>query len=396
MTEKNNISSIYIMQGLTLLLLLFANDLYAPGVQAWLANNVANVDRMGLADWVFPGFLFMIGMAIPFSISNKISEGMDTFSIAKHIIGKTISLLVIGVLMINSDRVNSEITGMSKNLWTIIMYVGIFLVWNKYTENDKNFFTLSGLRLAGVTILVALVLKFNSGEIENNGSLITGSWGIFGIIGWGYLIAAFVYLAVRNSILNTIVAIFFFLAFNVLSNLNLLNSINIIKPVFGVVIEGSVPLFVLSGVFTTLLLEKYSKTNFPKFIISLVTIGVISILAGLVLSNLFITAKMQPTAGWALICVGISMLLFSLLYWIIDIKKHIRWSFFLKPAGENSFTTYIIAAVLYCLISVTGIPILIYKQSEVHLLVIAGSLIWALVSVGLASILARYNIRLKL
>lgn len=396
MTEKNNISSIYIMQGLTLLLLLFANDLYAPGVQAWLANNVANVDRMGLADWVFPGFLFMIGMAIPFSISNKISEGMDTFSIAKHIIGKTISLLVIGVLMINSDRVNSEITGMSKNLWTIIMYVGIFLVWNKYTENDKNFFTLSGLRLAGVTILVALVLKFNSGEIENNGSLITGSWGIFGIIGWGYLIAAFVYLAVRNSILNTIVAIFFFLAFNVLSNLNLLNSINIIKPAFGVVIEGSVPLFVLSGVFTTLLLEKYSKTNFPKFIISLVTIGVISILAGLVLSNLFITAKMQPTAGWALICVGISMLLFSLLYWIIDIKKHIRWSFFLKPAGENSFTTYIITAVLYCLISVTGIPILIYKQSEVHLLVIAGSLIWALVSVGLASILARYNIRLKL
>jgi len=384
------------MQGLTLLLLLFANDLYAPGVQAWLANNVANVDRMGLADWVFPGFLFMIGMAIPFSISNKISEGMDTFSIAKHIIGKTISLLVIGVLMINSDRVNSEITGMSKNLWTIIMYVGIFLVWNKYTENDKNFFTLSGLRLAGVTILVALVLKFNSGEIENNGSLITGSWGIFGIIGWGYLIAAFVYLAVRNSILNTIVAIFFFLAFNVLSNLNLLNSINIIKPVFGVVIEGSVPLFVLSGVFTTLLLEKYSKTNFPKFIISLVTIGVISILAGLVLSNLFITAKMQPTAGWALICVGISMLLFSLFYWIIDIKNHIRWSFFLKPAGENSFTTYIIAAVLYCLISVTGIPILIYKQSEVHLLVIAGSLIWALVSVGLASILARYNIRLKL
>lgn len=396
MDTNYRISSIDIMQGLTLLLLLFANDLYAPGVQAWLANNVANVDRMGLADWVFPGFLFMIGMAIPFSISNKISEGMDTFSIAKHIIGKTISLLVIGVLMINSDRVNSEITGMSKNLWTIIMYVGIFLVWNKYTENDKNFFTLSGLRLAGVTILVALVLKFNSGEIENNGSLITGSWGIFGIIGWGYLIAAFVYLAVRNSILNTIVAIFFFLAFNVLSNLNLLNSINIIKPVFGVVIEGSVPLFVLSGVFTTLLLEKYSKTNFPKFIISLVIIGVISILAGLVLSNLFITAKMQPTAGWALICVGISMLLFSLLYWIIDIKKHIRWSFFLKPAGENSFTTYIIAAVLYCLISVTGIPILIYKQSEVHLLVIAGSLIWALVSVGLASILARYNIRLKL
>jgi heparan-alpha-glucosaminide N-acetyltransferase len=396
MDTNYRISSIDIMKGLTLVLLLIANDLYTPGVQVWLTNNVSDIDSMNLADWVFPAFLFMIGMAIPFSIGNKISEKQDTFSIAKHIIGKTISFLVIGVLMLNSDRVNSEITGMSKNLWTILMYVGVFLVWNKYTESDKNFFTLSALRLAGVAILVALVLKFNSGEIENNGSLITGSWGIFGIIGWGYLIAAFVYLAVRNSILNTVVAIFFFLAFNILSSLNLLNSINIIKPLFGVIIEGSVPIFVLSGVFTTLLLEKYSKNNFPKFIIPLVTIGVISILAGIVLRNLLIVAKIQPTPGWVLICVGISMLLFSLIYWIIDIKKNIRWSFFLKQAGENSFTTYITASVLYCLISLTTIPILIYKQSGVPLLVISGSLIWSLVSVGLASILARYNVRLKI
>jgi heparan-alpha-glucosaminide N-acetyltransferase len=396
MAESNRISSISIMRGLTLLLLLFANDLYLPGVQVWLANNVAGVDRMHLADWVFPGFLFMVGMTIPFSIGNKISEKQETFSIVKHIIRKTISLLVIGVLMINSDRVNTEITGLSKNLWTIFMYAGVFLVWNKYTENDKNFFTLSALRLAGLAILVALVLKFSSGRIENNGSLITGSWGIFGVIGWGYLIAALVYLAVRNSILNTVVAIFFFLAFNILSSLNLLDSIKIIKPVFGVIIEGSVPLFVLSGVFTTLLLDKYSETNFPKLIISLVTIGVISILAGLVLKNLFIVAKMPATPGWVLICTGLSILLFSLLYWIIDIKKQIKWSFFLKSAGENSFTTYITASVLYCLISLTGIPILIYKQSGVPLLAIGGSFIWALVSVGLASLLARYNIRLKL
>jgi heparan-alpha-glucosaminide N-acetyltransferase len=396
MTENNNISSIYIMQGLTLFLLIMANDLYSPGIQVWLANNVVSIDRMGLADWIFPGFLFVIGMAIPFSIGNKISEKQDTFSIAKHIIRKTISLLVIGVLMINSDRVNSEITGISKNLWTIFMYVGMFLIWNKYTENDKNFFTLAALRLAGVAILVALVLKFNSGEMENNGSLVTGSWGVLGVIGWGYLIAALVYLAVRNSILNTVVAMFFFLAFNVLSSLNLLESIKIIKPVFGVIIEGSVPIFVLSGVLAALLLDKYSKNNLPMLIISFVSIGVISILAGLFLRNLLIVAKLSATPGWALICVGISMLLFSLLYWIIDIKKHTSWSFLLKPAGENCFTTYIIAVVLYCLISLTGIPVLIYKQSGVPLLVIGGSLIWALVSVGSASLLARYNIRLKL
>jgi heparan-alpha-glucosaminide N-acetyltransferase len=396
MTEKNNISSIYIMQGLTLILLLISNDFYPPGVQLWLSDNVVDVDRMSFPDWIFPSFLYMIGMAIPYSIGKKNSEKLDTFSISKQIIGKAISLLIIGVLMINSDRVNPEFTGMNKNIWSILMYIGVFLVWNKYFETDKNFFTLAALRLTGLTILVALVLKFNSGEIVNNGSLITGSWGILGTIGWGYLIASFVYLAVRNSLLNTVVALIFFLCFNILSSLDLLYSLNIIKPVFGVIIEGSVPLFVLSGVLTALLLEKYSKTNFSKFITSIITIGTTSILAGVVLTYLFSNAKIQPTTGWALVCIGISMLLFSFLYWIIDIKKHIRWSFFLKPAGENSFSTYITAAVLYCLISLTGLPVLIYKQSGVPLLVIGGSLIWALVSVGLASLLARYNIRLNL
>ena len=150
---------------------------------------------MGLADWVFPGFLFMVGMAIPYSIGKRISQKQETNKIARHIIIRTISLLIIGVLMLNSGRVNPELTGIGKNLWAILMYTGVFLFWNNYKENDKNFFTITGLRLTGIAMLVFLVFKFKSGEIENNGSLITGWWGILGLIGWGYLVSAFVYLA---------------------------------------------------------------------------------------------------------------------------------------------------------------------------------------------------------
>jgi predicted acyltransferase len=276
------------------------------------------------------------------------------------------------------------------------MYVGVFLIWNKYQENDKNFFTIAGLRLAGIAILVALVYKFRSGEVENNGSLITSWWGILGLIGWGYLVSAFIYLAVRESILNTVVAFLFFLALNILSKLDLLNSLNPLKSIFGVIIEGNVPLIVLSGLLTTLILKKYSKSDFRKTIVTIVTIGVLSILAGFILRKWFIISKIQATPSWGLICNGISMMLFALLYWIIDIKKHIRWTFFLKPAGENSLTTYLAPDILYYLIWSTGIPILIYKQSDVPLIVIAGSVIWALLMVGLTALLVRYNIKLKL
>jgi len=396
MIDSNRIYSIDIMRGLTLVLMLFVNDLYMPGVPSWLGHRAANFDGMGLADWVFPGFLFMLGMAIPYSIGKRIKEGQDSFSISKHILRRSVSLLIIGVLMLNSERVNPELTGISKNLWAILMYIGVFLIWNKYRENEKNFFTLTTLKLVGVAILVGLVFKFRSGEMVNNGSLITSWWGILGLIGWGYLVSAFIYLLVRDSILNTVVAFLFFLTFNILSKLNLLNYLDPVKPILGVIIEGNVPLIVIAGMLITLILKKYSKSDYLKTIAILTSIGILSIIIGFILRKWFIISKIQATPSWGLICNGISMLLFALLYWIIDIKKHIKWTFFLKPAGENSLTTYLAPDIIYFLIWSTGIPILIYKHSGVPIIVIAGSIVWALLMVGLTALLVRFNIKLRL
>ena len=65
MTDNNRILSIDVMRGLTILLMLFVNDLYMPGVPEWLGHRAADYDGMGLADWLFPGLLFIVGMAIP-------------------------------------------------------------------------------------------------------------------------------------------------------------------------------------------------------------------------------------------------------------------------------------------------------------------------------------------
>ena len=196
MTSSTRIQSIDIMRGLTLVLMLFVNDLYMPGVPSWLGHTKADFDGMGLADWVFPGFLFMVGMAIPFAIGGRIKKGEDNFAVSRHILIRTISLLIIGVLMLNSGRVDPELTGMSKNLWSLLMYTGVFLVWNSYSEDSSKIMSTMGFKLLGMALLVFLVFRFNSGKEVNNGSLITGWWGILGLIGWGYLVAAFVYLFV--------------------------------------------------------------------------------------------------------------------------------------------------------------------------------------------------------
>jgi heparan-alpha-glucosaminide N-acetyltransferase len=396
MPESNRIHSIDIMRGLTLILMLFVNDLHMPGVPAWLGHRAADFDGLGLADWVFPGFMFMVGMAIPFAIGNRIKKGENNLSISKHILIRSLSLLVIGVLMSNSRNVNGEFTGISKSIWSFIMYSGVFLIWNDYKETDKNKVLILCLKMAGLAMIIPMVYIFRSGSLPENGFSFR-SWGILGTIGWGYLAASFIYLFFRDNIMKTSFALIFFLALNILSKLHLLDFMNPVKPVFGVLLNGNAPFIVLSGLLITLILKKYSKTDDGKAALIILSLGIVSIAAGLILRNWFIISKIQSTPSWGLLCNGISMVLFSLLFWIIDLKKYSSWASFLKPAGENSLTVYLVPDMFYYIIWQFGLPLLFYKNSGTPLVVITGSIVWALIMGALLPVLlARIKFRLKL
>jgi heparan-alpha-glucosaminide N-acetyltransferase len=394
--SSDRISSIDIMRGLTLLLMLFVNDLNMDVAPAWLGHMKADFDGMGLADWVFPGFLFMVGMAIPFSFSNRISKGLTVAENSRHIFTRTISLLIIGVLMLNTGRVNPKLTGLSENLWALLMYLGVFLIWNDYRDKDKKFFIFTGLRLAGMALLVFLVLKFRSGQPENDGSLITGWWGILGLIGWGYLVSAFTYLLCRDSILKSVAFAEFFLVLNILSGLKLLEFLNPVKPYLGVIIGGNVPFIVLTGLIAGLVLRKSISSGHKMVILNFLGMGAFCLIAGLLLRRWFILSKILATPSWGMVCCGISFFVFTLIYVVTDVFKKKAWASFFKPAGENSLTTYMAPDILYYLIWMTGIPLLFYKNSTEPLIVVIGSIIWAILMVWLTALLKRLRISLKL
>jgi heparan-alpha-glucosaminide N-acetyltransferase len=384
------------MRGLTLILMLFVNDLNMNIAPSWLGHQAAEFDGMGLADWVFPGFLFIVGMAIPFALSKRFSSGESVYDISRHILTRTLSLLIIGVLMLNGGRVNPELTGISKNLWAILMYVGVFLFWNDYPNKENNFFTVTGLKFLGLAIFAFLILKFKSGQPANNGSLITGWWGILGLIGWAYLVSAFTYILCRDSIVKTSLIAVLFLILNILSSLKLLGFLDPVKPFLGIIIEGNNPLIVLTGLIAGLIIKQIPSKDFRIVILIFICLGLLYMAFGFFLRRWFIISKIQATPSWGMICSGISMLVFITLYWIADVRGKIRWAEFLRPAGENSLTTYIAPDILYYLIWSSAIPVLIYKQSHEPLIVIAGSIIWALLMVGLTALLARLKIRLRL
>ena len=395
MEKTPRIASVDIMRGLTLLLMLFVNDLNMKVAPAWLGHMKADFDGMGLADWVFPGFLFIVGMAIPFALSGRMKKGETTLKIFLHILIRTVSLLIIGVLMLNTGRVNPETTGMGKDLWALLMYISVFFIWNDYpAERRKLLFII--LRMAGVSALIFLVIIFRSGPVDDPGWLITGWWGILGLIGWGYLAASLIYLGTRDSVTGVTVAVIFFLTVNILDAGGFLGFLDPVRPVLGIIIQGNVPLIVLTGMLAGILIRKMKDSGSERILILFIALGLLSLISGFILRNWFIISKIQATPSWGMICSGISFLVFALIYWLADVKEWRRWAGFVRPAGKHSLTTYLAPDILYHAIWMTALPVLIYKQSSEPLVVIIGSIAWALLMAGLTALLARINIKLKL
>jgi len=298
--------------------------------------------------------------------------------------------------MLNTSRVDPELTGISKNLWALLMYFAVFLVWNNYRSKDEKPFTVTGFRLAGIGLLIILIFKFKSGQPENDGSLITGWWGILGLIGWGYLAAALTYILCRNSLFLTALAAALFLGLNILASLGLSAFLDPIRPLLGVIIDGNVPFIVISGMFVGLMLKNSAGTGNKTLIRNLVISGVLSLAAGFLLREWFILSKIKATPSWGLVCTGISILVFTIIYVISDVFGKTGWAEFFRPAGENSLTTYLVPNILYHLIWMGGLPVFFYKQSQILPIVIGGSIIWAILMVWLAAFLKRLGISLKL
>jgi len=393
--KSNRILSIDIMRGLTLFLMLFVNDLFEPGVPGWMVHAKANFDGMGLADWVFPGFLFMVGMSIPYAISSRMKSGETKWKVFLHILIRTASLLLIGVLMLNSERLNPELSGISKSLFAILMYIFIFLIWNKYPENSKLKKLFPGLKILGILGLGTLAFIFKAGEAGHVTWFETGWWGILGLIGWGYLVAATASLFIGSKLWPTVVLWFTFIGINILSQLGILGFLKFLNPVFGVILSGNVPMIVLAGLVVSLILK---QSNFKpgKTAGIILLMGICSLAIGFFLRNWFIISKIHGTPSWGMICNGISMMVFALLFWMVDIQGKSKWAAIFKPAGQNSLTTYLAPDVIYFAIWGLSLPLFFYKQESSQLLAVCSSLAWALAMVGFAALLSRINIRLKL
>src|SRR5664279_4065733 len=156
-TSSSRIQSIDVFRALTMLLMIFVNDLWTlKGVPKWMEHSQTFEDYMGLADTVFPCFLFIVGMSIPFAIKRRIDSGNTNLKIIIHIAIRTFALLIMGIFTVNLGSLDSKLTGISEPFFEILMVIGFFLCWNVYPKQEKSSKYISAtLQAVGFTVLIS-------------------------------------------------------------------------------------------------------------------------------------------------------------------------------------------------------------------------------------------------
>lgn len=415
--NDQRILSIDIFRGVTIFMMVFVNELAGVSdIPQWMKHVPPGVDGMTFVDVVFPAFLFIVGMAIPFAVRNRIKKDTSQLHFWKHVLIRTLGLLVLGFYMVNSEEMNPEANLIPKRWWAAALYIAAILIWNRYpkTESRSRCNWYVGLRWLGVMVLTILFFLYRKGPEGDLGGMTTSWWGILGLIGWAYLLSMILFMAGQKTDFNIrsadenqeisagkykkglrILAIIFLLllAFVLILFSGVSDQVALLQWFRGQSGHLVHTLIVLSGILCSLLLVQSDLQRHPyRKIRYMLVLGLMLGAAGYLSQPFGGISKIGATPAWALYSASICCLVFSLIYFLVDLKGIKNWANFLKPAGENPLLTYILPALFYAIAGYTFIPDVLSQGAPGMLY----ALVFSLFILWLARMLTRAGIRLHL
>jgi heparan-alpha-glucosaminide N-acetyltransferase len=396
-TGASRVVSIDIFRGLTMAVMIFVNELAdVRGLPWWTYHAPGNVNVMTYVDMVFPFFLFIVGMSLPLSIAQRLKRNSSLPALWGHVVIRVLGLVVLGLIVANAGRADPARMGFSGSLWALLGLTCAALYLNIYVKSGRYPWYSRVLRLVGIAGVIVLFALFRRTTHAGHVAWIDGSYPeILGLIGYSYLAVAILYIPTRRwawapyiwfALLVTLCALF---AGKVIG---LPGHIPLYLWPFG---NGAMACIVMAGVITSSIFLGADRPPARWRAMSIAAgFGLLMLAAGKAFTPLGIS-KIRATPTWSLYSIGGAVLLFTLLYWICDVKQWTRWAVSVRAAGSNTLMAYLLPDLWYFLTVATGATYL-----ETHFNwgwpgVVKTSL-FTLLILALAAVLTKARVRLQL
>ena len=270
-----------------------------------LADQMIHPDWHGFAfyDLIFPLFLFIAGLASPYSVVKELELGKSKSQMTLRIIKRTIILILLGLIINQGIHIMpiSEI-----RFGSVLGRIGIAYMFANFIFIYSKKEWMNYLWFAGLLIGYYLILKFTSAPGFPTGDLTQA--GNFASYLDRLIMPGKLYLGNHDPE-------------------GLASSLPAISTgLLGILVGNYI---------------KNNASNGTKKCVRMAIIGIIFILISLIWNLDFPINKNLWSSSFVMLTGGISILLFTLFYYIIDVKGYRKWAYFFKVIGVNSILIYI-------------------------------------------------------
>ncbi|KIC90700.1 DUF5009 domain-containing protein [Flavihumibacter solisilvae] len=380
------------LRALTMLLMIIVNDLWSlKGIPGWLEHVPADADGMGLADVVFPGFLFIVGMSVPFAVGNRRQKGENRWQISYHIAERGVALLVMGLFLVNGEYINELATGFQRGWWNILACTGFILIWNKYPSTWSRPLVYT-LKIAGALTLLTLAICYRGGEDNAISYFNTWWWGILGLIGWAYLLSSLLYVWCNGNPAWLFAGWLASILLCAANHSGFLPGEAWWRKFISPIGEGAMTGFTIGGAFAAEIFRRRSASA-KNWYASFAGAAIVLLAIGFATRPLWGISKIRATPSWVMICSAIMLLAFIFMYRLAENRRS-GWYEIIRPAGTETLLCYLIPYYCY------GIVQLAQWWLPDPLLTgwigIFKSVLFAIIVIQAAGLLSKKLIRLRL
>ena len=359
--SSSRIPSVDALRGFVMFTMIYVNDIAcAPDkiVPPWM-KHFHGKSGMTFVDLVFPAFLFIVGMSIPFGLGARLNKGETLWRIVLHILTRTLALLGIGIMMVN-ETPDSKVMGWSAALWSTLMFLFAILAFcticpgSGVTDETKlrTWRHLSlALRVVGFVGLAWLAFAFRG---ENGRRIITVSpisihtewYGILGLIGWAYLVSSILYLIFRGNRLALLGCVVLLMCLYPAARNGAFDDFWLAHYVGVGETLGSQASITTSGMLlVSILLSSDTTAVRARIRVTMLFVAGFAA-AALLLNPVYGINKNNATPSWCLWSCAITALFWLVFYWICDVHPV---GYIAKPlsiAGQNVLLAYLLSEML--------------------------------------------------
>lgn len=251
-------------------------------------------------DLIFPLFLFLAGVATPYSIGNQLSRGKSKRSILFKVITRGLLLAVLGVVYNNGLTIKPieeiRIGSVLGRIGLAYMFANIIYL---YTKQRGQIVSIIGILIGyWALLLLGSAPGYSAGDLTLEGNVVSY---IDTLIMPGYIPGH--------------------------------------DPEGWV---GTIPAIAtaLLGIFTGNRLKSVVKGEANRTALLIAGVGLSLVIVGQLWNFILPINKNLWTSSFVLFAGGVAMMLMSLFYYIIDIKGYHKWTLFFKVIGMNSILIY--------------------------------------------------------